>query len=235
MVKEVIKQAEEKMKGVIAATKREFAAVRTGRANPAILDRVTVNYYGTATPLSQLANIATPEPRLITIQPWDRTAVKEIEKAILQSDLGLTPNSDGQIIRLAIPPLTGERRKELVRLVRKQAEEMRVVIRGIRREVNDAIKGLEKDGNLPQDEARRQEKVVQEMTDRYIQEVDQLLAQKEQEIMEVCRRGWNCRMSWDGSWRRPGKSAAVAGGRSAWKPSLIRSTPGSTAVNSSRS
>ncbi|HHW08853.1 MAG TPA: ribosome recycling factor [Firmicutes bacterium] len=185
MVKEVIKQAEEKMKGVIAATKREFAAVRTGRANPAILDRVTVNYYGTATPLSQLANIATPEPRLITIQPWDRTAVKEIEKAILQSDLGLTPNSDGQIIRLAIPPLTGERRKELVRLVRKQAEEMRVVIRGIRREVNDAIKGLEKDGNLPQDEARRQEKVVQEMTDRYIQEVDQLLAQKEQEIMEV--------------------------------------------------
>lgn len=185
MLKDVINGTEEKMKAVVANTKREFSTVRTGRANPAILDRVTVNYYNTPTPLNQLANIAVPEPRLITIQPWDKSSIKDVEKAILQSDLGLTPNNDGQIIRLVIPPLTGERRKELVRLVRKVAEEMRVAIRNIRRDINDTIKAEEKQSSLPEDDARRYEKQVQDLTDRYIKEIDQVLLVKEQEIMEV--------------------------------------------------
>ena len=132
MIRDVLNEAENRMKGVIAATKRDFAAVRTGRANPAILDRVSVDYYGTATPITQLATVSVPEPRLITIQPWDRSVLKEIERAILQSDLGLTPVNDGQIIRLAIPPLTEERRKELARLVRKEAEDKRVAVRNQR-------------------------------------------------------------------------------------------------------
>jgi ribosome recycling factor len=185
VLKDVINGTEEKMKAVVANTKREFSTVRTGRANPAILDRVTVNYYNTPTPLNQLANIAVPEPRLITIQPWDKSSIKDVEKAILQSDLGLTPNNDGQIIRLVIPPLTGERRKELVRLVRKVAEEMRVAIRNIRRDINDTIKAEEKQSSLPEDDARRYEKQVQDLTDRYIKEIDQVLLAKEQEIMEV--------------------------------------------------
>jgi ribosome recycling factor len=185
VLKDVINGTEEKMKAVVANTKREFSTVRTGRANPAILDRVTVNYYNTPTPLNQLANIAVPEPRLITIQPWDKSSIKDVEKAILQSDLGLTPNNDGQIIRLVIPPLTGERRKELVRLVRKVAEEMRVAIRNIRRDINDTIKAEEKQSSLPEDDARRYEKQVQDLTDRYIKEIDQVLLVKEQEIMEV--------------------------------------------------
>lgn len=185
MLTDVLKDTEEKMKTVVTNTKREFSTVRTGRANPAILDRVVVNYYNTPTPLNQLSNIAIPEPRLITIQPWDKSTLKDVEKAILQSDLGLTPNNDGQVIRLVIPPLTGERRKELVRLVRKVAEEMRVAVRNIRRDVNDTIKAQEKQGVLPEDTARRYEKQVQDHTDRYIKDIDQLLATKEQEIMEV--------------------------------------------------
>jgi ribosome recycling factor len=185
MVKDVLKAAEEKMKGVINATKRDFASVRTGRANAAILDRVQVNYYGTPTPLNQIASISIPEPRLITIQPWDRSVLKEIEKAILQSDLGLTPANDGQLIRLPIPPLTEERRKELVRLMRKEAEEKRVAVRNSRREANEQVKNLEKEGKIPEDEAKRAEKQIQELTDRYIKEIDQLLEIKEREIMEV--------------------------------------------------
>lgn len=185
MIKEVQKEIEEKMKGVVAATKREFAAVRTGRANPALLERVQVNYYGTPTHLTQLANVSVPEPRMIVIQPWDRASIKEIEKAILQSDLGLTPSNDGQVIRLVIPPLTEERRKELVRLVRKEAEEKRVVVRNLRREANEDVKALEKDGAVSEDDVKRSEKQVQEMTDRYIKEIDQLLEIKEREIMEV--------------------------------------------------
>jgi len=185
MPKEFLKDAEEKMKNVVAATKREFSAVRPGRANAAILDRITVNYYGTPPPITQLANIAVPEPRLITIQPWDKSVMKDVEKAILQSDLGLNPNNDGQVIRLAIPPLTGERRKDLVNYVRKEAEEMRVAVRNIRRDVNDNIKSQEKQGALPEDEARRSEKQIQDLTDKYIKEIDQLVSSKEQEIMEV--------------------------------------------------
>lgn len=185
MVKEILKQAEEKMKGAIAATKREFSTIRTGRANPAILDRVTVDYYGTPTRVTQLANVSIPEPRMITIQPWDRSTIKNIEKAILQSDIGITPVNDGQIIRLAIPPLTEERRKELVKLVRKEAEEKRVAIRNIRRDAIEKVKGLEKSSQIAEDETKRFEKQVQELTDRYIKEIDQLLQAKEQEIMEV--------------------------------------------------
>lgn len=185
VIKELLKEAEEKMKGVIAATKREFATIRTGRANAAILERVMVNYYGTPTPLTQMANVSVPEPRMITIQTWDRSALKDVEKAILQSDLGLTPSNDGQIIRLVIPPLTEERRKELVRLVRKEGEEKRVAVRNIRRDANEQVKSFEKDGKIPEDEAKRNEKQIQDLTDRYIKEIDQLLEVKEREIMEV--------------------------------------------------
>ncbi len=185
MIRDVLKEAENRMKGVIAATKRDFGAVRTGRANPAILDRVSVDYYGTATPISQLATVSVPEPRLITIQPWDRSALKDIERAILQSDLGLTPVNDGQIIRLAIPPLTEERRKELARLVRKEAEDKRVAVRNIRRDTNEQLKTMQKNGEISEDEAKRAEKQTQELTDKYIKEIDALLQAKEQEIMEV--------------------------------------------------
>jgi ribosome recycling factor len=185
MIRGVLNDAENKMKGVIAATKRDFAVVRTGRANPAILDRVSVSYYGTPTPISQLATVSVPEPRLITIQPWDRSSLKEVERAILQSDLGLTPMNDGQIIRLAIPPLTEERRKDLVRLVRKEAEDKRVAVRNIRRDANDQLKALQKDGDISEDEAKRAEKQSQELTDKYIKEIDALLQTKEQEIMEI--------------------------------------------------
>lgn len=185
MIRDVLNDAENKMKGVIATTKRDFAVVRTGRANPAILDRVSVSYYGTPTPISQLATVSVPEPRLITIQPWDRSSLKEVERAILQSDLGLTPINDGQIIRLAIPPLTEERRKDLVRLVRKEAEDKRVAVRNIRRDANDQLKSLQKDGDISEDDGKRAEKQTQELTDRYIKEIDTLLQAKEQEIMEV--------------------------------------------------
>jgi len=185
MIRDVLNEAENRMKGVIAATKRDFAAVRTGRANPAILDRVSVDYYGTATPITQLATVSVPEPRLITIQPWDRSVLKEIERAILQSDLGLTPVNDGQIIRLAIPPLTEERRKELARLVRKEAEDKRVAVRNIRRDTNEQLKTMQKNGEISEDEAKRAEKQTQELTDKYIKEIDALLQAKEQEITEI--------------------------------------------------
>jgi ribosome recycling factor len=185
VVNDVLKEAEGKMVGVIGATKRDFSVIRTGRANPAILDRIVVNYYGTPTPLNQLASISIPEPRLIAIQPWDKSAIRDVEKAILQSDLGLTPANDGQIVRLVIPALTEERRKELVRLVRKEAEEKRVAVRNIRREANERLKTLEKGGQISEDEEKRHEKQVQDLTDRYVKEIDSLLQSKEQEIMEI--------------------------------------------------
>jgi len=173
------------MQGVIEATKQAFAAIRTGRANPALLDRIQVEYYGTMTPLNQLATISAPEARLLLIQPWDKNAIKDIEKAILKSDLGLTPNSDGSVIRLVIPPLTEERRKELVKVVRKEAEDKRVAIRNIRRDANETLRDLEKEGSLPEDERHRAEDEVQKLTDKYIDLVNQLLEAKENEIMEV--------------------------------------------------
>lgn len=185
MIGEILDQGKARMEEVIVRTKKAFASVRTGRANPALLDRIVVNYYGTPTPLNQMASVTVPEPRMLVITPWDKSAMKDIEKAILTSDLGLVPNNDGSVIRLAIPPLTEERRKELVRLVRKDAEDHRVAVRNIRRDLNEAAKKLEKDGDISEDELRRAQQEIQKLTDRFIEQIDELLKAKEKEIMEV--------------------------------------------------
>jgi ribosome recycling factor len=173
------------MEDVIGATKRAFSSVRTGRANPALLDRIQVSYYGTPTPLNQMASVSVPEPRLLVITPWDKSSIRDVEKAILMSDLGLVPNNDGTVIRIAIPTLTEERRKELVRLVRKDAEEHRVAVRNIRRDLNDAVKKMEKNGEISEDESRRIQDEIQEQTNDFISRIDELLKAKEKEIMEV--------------------------------------------------
>jgi ribosome recycling factor len=181
---EVLRKAEQDMKRAIEATVKGFNGVRTGRASVSLLDGIHVDYHGTSMPLNQLANIAAPERRLITVTPWDPHAVAAIEKAILKSDLGITPANDGKVIRLAIPALTEERRKELVKIVRKLAEEHRVVIRNLRRDANDGLKRLEKDKKLSEDEARKTLDQVQDLTNRMIKQLDELLEKKEKEIME---------------------------------------------------
>lgn len=173
------------MDAIIGAAKREFSSVRTGRANPALLDRVTVDYYGTETPLNQLAAVSAPEPRLLTIQPWDKSQIAAIEKGILLADLGLTPSNDGNVIRIAIPQLTEERRRDLVKVVRKIAEDMRVQIRNARRDANETIKAFEKDGEVPADAARRAQEQIQALTDKHTKQIDELVGLKEKEIMEV--------------------------------------------------
>ena len=185
MVEEILKDGEARMKQVIASTTNTFATIRTGRANPSLLDRIMVNYYNTPTPLNQLASVSAPEPRMLLIQPWDKTVVKDIEKAILASDLGLTPNSDGNVIRIAIPQLTDERRKQLVKVVRKESEDHRIAVRNIRRDMNEDIKALEKEGEITEDESRRYLDEVQKLTDKYIAEIDRLAEAKEKEIMEI--------------------------------------------------
>jgi len=185
VINDILSQSEQKMEKAVQNLSKELASVRAGRANPALLDKVQVDYYGVQTPLNQLANISAPEPRLLVIQPWDKSALENIEKAILKSDLGLTPNNDGNIIRIAIPQLTEERRKELVKIVKKMAEDCRVAIRNIRREANEEIKNKEKSGEISQDESRRLQDNVQELTDKYIEKVKEILAVKEEEIMEV--------------------------------------------------
>jgi len=185
MVKELIKEAENNMKKSIEVVQKEFASLRAGRATPALLDKVMVNYYGTPTPVNQLANISVPEARLLVIQPWDKGILHDIEKAIMKSDLGINPTNDGTVIRLAIPQLTQERRLELVKVIKKKAEEGRVAIRNIRRDVNDQLKALQKDGVISEDELKRSQDDVQKMTDRFIKEVDRILSVKEQEIMQV--------------------------------------------------
>lgn len=178
------KHAEERMEKAILALKRDLATLRAGRATPALLDRIQVEYYGSLTPLSQLANINTPDSRTLMIQPWDKSSLSDIERAIMKSDLGLTPANDGMNIRLSIPPLTEERRVELVKMTKKYGEESKVAIRNIRRDANDDIKKLEKT-DISEDESRRHQDDVQKMTDKYIAEVDKVLAAKEKEIMEV--------------------------------------------------
>lgn len=185
MSKEVIKTAEDKMNKAIEALRRELTTLRAGRANPAILDKVQVEYYGALTPLNQVASISIPEARLLVIQPYDKTALSDIERAIQKSDLGLTPSNDGSIIRIAIPPLTEERRRELVKLVKKYAEEAKVAIRNIRRDANDDLKKLQKDGEMTEDELRRSTDDVQKLTDKEIVKVDEVANTKEKEIMEV--------------------------------------------------
>ncbi len=182
---EILKETERKMEKTVEAFKKELSTLRAGRAVPSLLDKVQVDYYNTPTPLNQLATITAPEPRLLVIQPWDKNILADIERAILKSDLGLTPNNDGTVIRLSIPQLTEERRKELVKLIRKKAEEGRVAIRNIRREANELLKNSEKQGNITEDERRTLQDEVQEATNKKIEELDQQLANKEKEIMEV--------------------------------------------------
>ena len=185
MIENFIGDATQRMDKSVEATHEHFNSVRTGRATPALLDRVTIDYYGTPTPLKNLATINAPEPRLLTIQPFDPSSIKQIEKTILESDLGLTPSNDGKLVRLPIPQLTEDRRKELVKLVRSMAEEGKVAIRNVRR---DAIKHLEelvKNGDVGDDEERAAEGRVQKLTDEHTSKIDELLKHKEAEIMEV--------------------------------------------------
>ncbi len=184
-MEEIFASAETRMQKSVESFSKELATLRAGRAVPTLLDKITVDYYNTATPLNQLATITAPEPRLLVIQPWDKTSLKEIEKAIMKSDLGLTPNSDGSVIRLTIPQLTEERRKELVKMVRKKAEETRVAIRNIRRDANDQLKSQEKSGSLSEDELHIAQQEVQDLTARQTDQVDKMLEAKEKEIMEV--------------------------------------------------
>lgn len=185
MSNEVKASAEDRMNKAVAALKRELSSLRAGRATPSLLDRVQVEYYGTMTPVNQLGNISVPDPRTLTIQPWDKSALPAIEKAIMKSDLGLTPANDGSIIRISIPPLTEERRAELVKMTKKSGEEAKVAIRNVRRDANDGLKKMEKSGDITEDELRRLQDEVQKSTDRFIAEVDKVLAAKEAEIMEV--------------------------------------------------
>lgn len=185
MIKEVISDAQEKMKKAIEVLRHEYTTLRAGRATPALLDKVLVDYYGVPTPINQLANISVPEPRSLVIQPWDKSAMSAIEKAIQKSDLGLTPNNDGTNIRLVIPQLTQERRNELVKVVKKKAEDARVAVRNIRRDANDHLKDLEKKHEISEDDFKRAQEDVQKLTDKSIKEVDQVLEHKEQEVMEV--------------------------------------------------
>lgn len=184
-VQAVLKDGEDKMQNAVQAARRELASIRTGRANPSLLDRITIDYYGTPTPLNQMASVSVPEARLLVVQPWDKSAVKEVEKAIMSSDLGLTPNSDGTVIRIQIPQLTEERRRDLARVARQEAEDKRVAVRNVRRDANEALKQLERDGAISEDEERRAQAQVQELTDQYVAEIDEMLAAKEQEILEV--------------------------------------------------
>lgn len=181
----VLKESEQKMKQVVEKAKNEFATIRTGRATPSLLENIRAEYYGTMTPINQMAKISVPEPRQLLIQPWDKSVIKAIEKAILKSDLGINPNVDGDLIRLVIPQLTEERRKEMVKVLKNKTEEMRVAIRNIRRDANEELKELENIGELSEDNYHRGLENIQELTNEYIEKIDSLSEEKEKEIMEV--------------------------------------------------
>ena len=176
---------EDKMKKSVEALLEDYKTIRAGRANPHILDKIRVDYYNTPTPLQQVANISVPEARIIQIQPWDASLIKEIEKAIIVSDLGLTPNNDGKVIRLVFPELTEDRRKEIVKDVQKIAEETKIQIRNVRRELIDKLKAMKKDGELTEDDLKQGEKKAQDLTDKYIKEVESVSAVKQKEILEM--------------------------------------------------
>jgi len=182
-MQDVLKDMESRMTAALDALSREFASVRTGRASASLLDAIRVDYYGTMTPIPQMASVAVPDARTITIQPWEAGQLKEIEKAIIKSDLGITPNNDGKMLRLNMPTLTEERRKQLAKSVGKVAEEGRVAVRNVRREANDKLKALARDKKLSEDEERRGHDAIQKTTDKYIAKVDELLKKKEQEIL----------------------------------------------------
>jgi len=185
VIENFIGDAQGRMDKSVEATHEHFNSVRTGRATPALLDRITIDYYSTPTPLKNLATINAPEPRMLTIQPFDPTSIKQIEKTILESDLGLTPSNDGKLIRLPIPQLTEERRKELVKLVRGYAEEGRIAVRNVRRDLMHHLQELVKNGDVGDDEERRAEDRVQKLTDEHVHRIDDLLKRKEAEILEV--------------------------------------------------
>lgn len=185
MVKDILSDADDRMSKSIEHLKTDLASMRAGRANPAMLDKIMVDYYGEFMPINQLANITVPEARLIVIQPWDKTSVPQIEKAILRSDLGVNPNNDGNVIRIAIPQLTEERRKDIVKVVKQKAEDAKIAIRNIRREANDMLKASEKDKLISEDENKKAMDDIQEITDKFIKNVDLILQVKEKDIMEV--------------------------------------------------
>ncbi|MFH1459343.1 MAG: ribosome recycling factor [Candidatus Omnitrophota bacterium] len=184
-VKEIIRQTEDKMKKSVDVIVNDFSAIRTGRANSGLVEGIRVDYYGTPTPLKQLAGISIPEARLIVIQPWDPSCIGAIEKAILKSELGITPSNDGKVIRLSVPPLTKERRAELVKVVYKLTEEGRISIRAIRREANESLKKQEKDKNITEDDSFKGHEDIQKLTDKYIKQLEDLSQKKEADIMEV--------------------------------------------------
>lgn len=185
MVDEIFEDLKDRMGKSIESLKREYSRLRTGRASTSLLDGIRVSYYDTPTPLNQMASLAVPEPRLIVIQPWDKTAIEDIEKAILKSELGLTPINDGKVIRISIPPLTEERRKELVKVARKMSEENKVAIRNIRRDANEMLKDLKKEKEITEDDLFRSQEEVQKATDQFISQVDELCSAKEKEILEI--------------------------------------------------
>lgn len=185
MEKELKRRVAEKMEGAVEALKREFGAIRTGRASLALLDGIIVDYYGTATPLQQVASLSIPDPRQIAIQPWEQRIIPEIEKTIMKSELGLTPMNDGKVIRINLPTLTEERRKQIVKVARKRAEEAKITVRNIRRDSNEELKKLEKDKHVSEDVVKKSLDEIQKLTDSYIVKIDEVLRHKENEIMEV--------------------------------------------------
>lgn len=185
MMKDVITKTRQGMEKSIDALKKDFTKVRTGRASVSLLDDVRIDYYGTPTPLSQVGTLAVPEPRLITITPWEKKLIPDIEKAILKSDLGLNPSSDGVLVRIIIPPLTEDRRKEMCKVLKRLGEESKIALRNIRRDGNDSLKKMEKDKEISEDDLKRGEKEIQELTDQYVKKVDETVAAKEKEVMEV--------------------------------------------------
>jgi len=184
-IESALQDATHKMEQAVVHLKEDLGAIRTGRASPAVLNRVTVDYYGTSVPLNQLASVSVPEPRLLQVSPFDKNAIGSIEKAIQSSDLGITPSNDGTVIRLAFPPLTEERRKELVKQVHHRAEEGRVAVRNVRRHAKEELEKLERDRAISEDELVRSEKELQKLTDRFVAEIDEIQGHKEQELMEV--------------------------------------------------
>jgi ribosome recycling factor len=185
MIKDALNEAEERMKGAISALSNDLATVRTGRASPALVERLDVEYYGSPTPLQQLATISAPEPRLLTIKPFDPASLKDIERAILASELGLTPSNDGKLIRLSIPALTEERRKQLTKVVHHRLEEGRVAVRNVRRSTHEDLREFEKEKLISEDDLQRGEAELQKLTDRYVEKIDELGRRKEAEIMEI--------------------------------------------------
>lgn len=185
MINEVLEETRDRMKKSQDSFEKEMGKVRTGRASQAILDGVRVDYYGTQTPLPQMATVSIPESRLITVKPWDVSVINEVEKAILKANLGLTPSNDGKLIRISIPPLTEERRKEIVKTVAKTCEEYKVAVRNIRRDSNEMLKELQKEGEISEDDSFKGQKQIQELTDKHIQNLDEIFAAKEKEILEV--------------------------------------------------